>query len=172
MLAVFRETRTVTSAATSSGSAIWCEAIPNCSGRAASSCSWEMPYAAGQHVSGPALLELAAQPGVGPIDLVTSDPAGARAAVERSLDRWHVFVPDGHPEVLAAMEVYARAAWGAYLKVPRSCLPGKQAFVSCAASDSMRSPETGYGGTGSVGSLTATSWRVRAAPVDRSVVAN
>jgi len=38
--------------------------------------------------------------------------AGARAAVERSLDRWHVFVPDGHPEVLAAMEVYARARTG------------------------------------------------------------
>ena len=29
-----------------------------------------------------------------------------------NLDRMHVFVPDGYPEVLAAMEVYARARMG------------------------------------------------------------
>lgn len=29
-----------------------------------------------------------------------------------SLDRVHIFVPDGHPEVLAALEVYARARMG------------------------------------------------------------
>ena len=29
-----------------------------------------------------------------------------------SLDRLHIFVPDGHPDVLAALEVYARARMG------------------------------------------------------------
>jgi hypothetical protein len=29
-----------------------------------------------------------------------------------NLDRWHVFVPAGHPQVLAALEVYARARMG------------------------------------------------------------
>ena len=29
-----------------------------------------------------------------------------------SLDRVHIFVPDGHPEVLAALEIYARARMG------------------------------------------------------------
>lgn len=33
-----------------------------------------------------------------------------------SLDRVHVFVPDGHREVLAALEVYARARMGSLIE--------------------------------------------------------
>ena len=40
------------------------------------------------------------------------DPDTVKQWMLSHLDRMHVFVPDGHPEVLAALEVYARARMG------------------------------------------------------------